>query len=127
MQDDPRLVRTTPVLQVEGRYDYHESGIGKVTATRIVVRPPEGVSALRMTRVLQCHTARVVLGRPGAAELPNDPYVLPDTWVDIDVKEEEGNYVVLVSADRVSDNLRVLRRAKDFAAVQRSAGPAPAM
>jgi hypothetical protein len=79
---DLRAVAATPVLQVEGRYDSHESGISKSTATRIVVRPPEGVSASRMTRVLQCHNARVVLGRAGEAELPNDPYVLPGTWVD---------------------------------------------
>jgi hypothetical protein len=126
-QDDLRVLRTTAILQVEGHYDYHESGIGKVTATRILVRPPEGVSTARLTRILQCHNARVVLGRAGEAELPDDPYALSDAWVDIDVKEEEGNYLVSVSADHVSDNLRVLRRAKAFAAAQRAAAPPPAL
>jgi hypothetical protein len=126
-QDDLRIVQMTPVLDVEGRYSSHESGIAKVTATRIVLRPPQGVSADRMTRILQCHNARVVLGRADASSLPNDPYALPDTWIDIDVKEEEGNYVAVISADTVSNNLRVLRRAQAFAAAQRSAGPAPPM
>ncbi len=36
-QDEVRVLQTTLVLQVEGRYAYHESGIGKVTATRVVL------------------------------------------------------------------------------------------
>jgi hypothetical protein len=117
-QDDLRVVQATPVLEVEGRYSSHESGIGKVTATRIVLRPPQGVSADQLTRILQCHNARVVLGRADASQLPNDPFTLPDTWIDIDVKTEEGNYVAVISADTVANNLRVLRRAQAFAAAQ---------
>jgi hypothetical protein len=126
-QEDLRVLQTTPVLEVEGRYAYHESGAGHVTATRIVLRPPPGVSSARMTRILQCHSARVVLGRPEGVALPNDPYVLPETWLDIDVKEEEGNYVAIVSADTVAENLRVLQRAQAFAAAQRAAPPSPPM
>jgi hypothetical protein len=118
-EDDLRVLQTTPVLEVEGRYAYHESGMGHVTATRIVLRPLPGVSAARMTRILQCHSARVVLGRPEGVALPSDPYVLAEAWLDIDVREEEGNYVAVVSADTVTSNLQVLHRAQAFAAAQR--------
>jgi hypothetical protein len=78
-----------------------------------------------MTRILQCHSARVALGRPEGVALPNDPFVLPEAWLDIDVKEEEGNFVATVSADTVADNLRVLQRAQAFAAAQRATPPPP--
>jgi hypothetical protein len=132
-QDELSIVQTTRVVEAEGKYSNDGNGISKVIATRIVLRPPAGVTADKMTRILQCHNARVVLERVDAARLPNDPYSLPDTWIDIDVKEEEGNYVVVIGADRVADNIRVLQRAKAFAAAQSAAsapkvqsGPAPA-
>jgi len=128
-QEDLRVLETTPVVDVEGRYAYHESGMGHVTGTRIILRPPPGISSARMTRILQCHSARLVLGRPEGVALPSDPYVLPESWLDIDVKEEEGNYVAIVSAETVTGNLQVLHRAQAYAAAQRAKGqPAqPAM
>ena len=47
--------------------------------------------------------------------VPNDPYWLPDTWVTIDVKAEEGHFAVTLSADTVRDNLRVYSRANRYA------------
>jgi hypothetical protein len=126
-QDDARVLESTPVLHVEGRYSYNESGINTVTATRIVLRPPDGLSASRMTRVLQCHNARVVLGRADAVQLPDDPYALRDAWLDIDVTEEAGNYVAVVTADTVADNIRVFRRARAFGAAHAAAEPTPRM
>jgi hypothetical protein len=126
-QEDLRVVQTTPVLEVEGRYLPKTSGVSQVTATRVILRPPQGLTATQMTRILQCHNARVVLGRVDATQLPNDPYTLPDAWLDIDVKEEEGTYVAVISADKVADNLRVFRRAHAFAAAQRSTPPLPKM
>jgi len=122
--DDLRVAQTARVLQVEGHYMADTSGIRKVIGARVVLRPPPGVSADRMTRILQCHNARVMLGRAGEVQWPDDPYVLPNTWVDIDVKEVEGNFVAAISADRISDNIRVLQRARAFAAAQ-AAGALP--
>jgi hypothetical protein len=126
-QDDLHVIQAAAVLEVEGHYDVHESGISRVTATRVLLRPPQGVTADRMTRILQCHNARMVLGRADPVSLPDDPYSLPNTWLDISVKEQDGNYVVLLSADRVSDNIRVLKRAQAFAASHRPASASPAM
>jgi hypothetical protein len=125
--EELRVVQTTRVLQVEGKFMNDGNGVSKVVATRILLRPPEGVSVDKMTRILQCHNARAVLGR--AAPLTNDPYSLPNTWLDIDVREQEGNFVAVVGADRTTDNIRLLERAKAFAAAQASqrvdSSPAP--
>jgi hypothetical protein len=123
-QDDQRVLETTTVLRVNGQYLYtFASGGGKVTGTELVVRPPEGVSSERMTRVLQCHGAQAFLGHIDPARYPNDPYWLPDAWVDIDVKSQWGNFVATLRADTVSDNLRIMRRATAFAATHRRVAP----
>jgi hypothetical protein len=63
----------------------------RVSGAKLIVRPPAGVSAEQMTRVLQCHGARVLLGRVDSSAIPDDPYWLPDAWVHIDVRPENGN------------------------------------
>lgn len=125
--DDARLVASTRVLRVEGRYSMHTSGVSQLTGTRILLRPQEGVSAERMTRVLQCHTAQSYLQRSGAPSPADDPYSLPNAVLDIDVYTEQGNYVALVVANSIASNLQVLGRAKEFARDQRAAAPAAAL
>jgi hypothetical protein len=87
----------------------------RVTGAKLIVRAPEGVSAERLTRALQCHSAQVLLGQVDASRFADDPYWLPDAWLDIDVKPENGNFVVVVRADNVPDGLHVLHRATAFA------------
>jgi hypothetical protein len=124
---DLEIIASAPVLEVAGQYSSHTSGVSQVFATRVTIRPPDGVSVDRMTRVLQCHSARRLLAR-GDAPLANDPYFLPDVWLSISVREEQGNFVAVIAADSVADNLRVFQRAKAFAAAQSAAlPPAPAM
>jgi hypothetical protein len=83
--------------------------------TKLFVRAPDGVSADDLTRILRCHSARALLGQIDAAALPDDPYYLPDTWLDIDAKVEQGLLVVRLSASRIGQNLAVLHRATAFA------------
>jgi hypothetical protein len=40
---------------------------------------------------------------------------LPDSWVNITVSPENGNFVVTLSADTVHDGLAVLGRANHYA------------
>jgi hypothetical protein len=87
----------------------------RVNGAKLLIRPPKGISAEQMTRILQCHGARVLLGQISPAAVHNDPYWLPDTWVDIDVKPELGNFAVTLSADSVQSNLQVLGRAHSYA------------
>lgn len=124
-KDEVQFIQALHVLYVDAEYGTHEMGIGTVQATRIVIRPPEGITTERVSRVLQCHGARAYLHHEDQALLAHDPYFLPDGWVAIDVKSEEGNYVAVLSSDTVHNNLRIQRNAKAFAAAQRAAAPAP--
>lgn len=116
---DAQLVRSAAVLHVEPLYSHvmtsNNNSEERVNGAKLLVRPPKGVSAEQMTRVLQCHSARLLLGRVDPNAIPNDPYWLPDTWVNIDVRPENGNFAVIVSADSVRDNLQVFGRANHYA------------
>jgi hypothetical protein len=49
-------------------------------------------------------------------QLANDPYVLPEAWLDIDVDSEGDGFVVAVRVDRLADAKVILERARRFAA-----------
>ena len=123
-QDELRLVRGLAVLKAEANchVDYC-NGVGQVFGVRLVERPPPGVTADAAARVLRCHGARAVLGALDRVTLSNDPYWLPDSWVDIDVRERSGDLLVTLTGNTVSDNIRILHRATAFAAEQRAAVP----
>jgi hypothetical protein len=87
----------------------------RVGGAKLVLRPPTGVSAEELTRILQCHSARVLLGKVNPADIPDDPYWLADRWLDIQVTAENGNFAVTVVADSVHDNIEVLDRATRYA------------
>jgi len=115
-QDD--LVRSIAVLHVQPLYSQVGSTGSteeRVNGAKLTVRPPKGVSAEQLTRVLQCHSARVLLGQLDGGAVRNDPYWLADTSVTIDVKPENGNFAVTVSADTLRDNLQVYSRAHRYA------------
>jgi len=91
-------------------------GTCQVRAVTLVVRPPQGVTLARLDRMLRCHNLRVLDGEIDASRIPNDPYGLPDSWLEIEVKPEDGNFRVTLSGDRISDTLRILERARTYAA-----------
>jgi hypothetical protein len=95
----------------------------RVQGVKLFVRPPDGIPLDEMTRVLQCHSAKALLGRVDLPPLDGDPYRLPDTWVDIEVISDHGSVVVRESADRVTENLALYQRATAFAEEHR--GPPP--
>lgn len=112
------LVRSIAVLRVRPIFTHmrsNTSGEDRVNGALLLVRPPDGVSAEQLTRILQCHGARALLGQLDRGSFPNDPYWLPDTWVAIDVKAEDGNFAVTLTTDTVRDNLRVYGRANRYA------------
>jgi hypothetical protein len=113
------LVRSTRVLAVEPVYSHimtsRNNSEERVNGAKLLVRPPKGVSAEELTRILQCHGARVLLGQVNHDTVPNDPYWLPDSWVNIDVKPENGNFAITVSANSVDENLQVFSRANHYA------------
>ena len=118
--DEARVLADTRILKVEpwtfrAGSDVRSDGIVRVQGVKLVVRPPDGVTLDEMTRILQCHSAKALLGRVDLPLLPGDPYVLPDTWLDIDVVTEHGVVVIKESADRIWQNLALLKRATAFA------------
>jgi hypothetical protein len=116
--DAEKLVSSTTVLSVEPIYshvmtsNYSEE---RVNGAKLIVRPPQGITAEQMTRLLQCHSARVLLGQVSPSAIARDPYSLPDTWVNIDVVPEDGNWAITLRADSVRDNLAVFGRASRYA------------
>jgi hypothetical protein len=116
-QGDLAILRSAKVLDARPLYSHILSGSDnseeRVDGAKILVRPPEGVSAERMTRILQCHSAQVLLGQQGS--LATDPFWLPGTWLNIEVAPESGNYAVTLEADSVADNLKVAAHAMAFA------------
>jgi hypothetical protein len=118
-QGEVELLKSVRVLRFEPIYSHvgtaNNNSEERVNGAKFLIRPPKGVSAEELTRILQCHNARVVLGQVNGAAVPNDPYWLPDAWVNIDVKPEDGNFAVTISADSIHDNLQVLGRAHHYA------------
>src|SRR5271157_3464665 len=71
-QDD--LVRSIAVVRVEPLYSQVGSTGSteeRVNGAKLTVRPPKGVSAEQLTRILQCHGARVLLGQINGSAVPN--------------------------------------------------------
>ena len=105
------------VESVEPAYSYVKSGPNdheaRLRGARIHVRPLPGMTKESMTRALECHEARVTLGRE--PPIDDDPYVLADTWVDIDVDSEGDGFAVNARVDEIETARRVLDRAKRFA------------
>ena len=122
-RDDAALLQSAKVLKAEPIYSRMHTNTGeeeRVNGARLVISAPEGVSADKLTRMLQCHSAAVLLGQIDRSKFSDDPTWLPNAWLDIDVKPEGGNFAVMLSANTIARNLQVLQRATAFADAHRS-------
>ncbi len=116
-EEEARALESIQVLAVRPKFHQNAcNGVCTVWGVYLVVRPPGGVDPERFARMLRCHNLRVLDGEVDASRIPNDPCGLRDSWLDIDVKLDAGNYVVTLVGDDVSDTLRILQRAKAYAA-----------
>jgi hypothetical protein len=102
---------------VEPAYSYVSSGPSdreaRLRGARIHIKPLAGFSKETIARGVECHEARVVLGQ--ASPSVDDPYVMPDHWLDIDVESEGDGFAVLVRTDEMDTARQVLARAQRFA------------
>jgi hypothetical protein len=118
-QADIETLRATTVVGVEPLYSHILSGNNnseeRVNGAKLYLRPRPDVTSEQLMRVLRCHGARALLAQLSGAAVPDDPYWLADTWVDIDVRVERGNLVATLSADSVPNGLLVLGRANRYA------------
>ena len=115
-QDVAPLLSASALDSVEPAYSYVKSGPNdreaRLRGASIHVKPLPGLSREALARGLECHEARVALGRiPAPAE---DPYVLDGHWLDIDVDSEADGFVVRVRTDESDAARRVLERARSF-------------
>ena len=83
------VLKATPACHLD-----YCSGVFQVMGVKLFVRPPPGVTLEEFARTLRCHNLRVLDGEVDASRVPNDPYGLRDSWLDIDVKPAGGNFVV---------------------------------
>jgi hypothetical protein len=116
-EDEAKAVDAMTVLSARATlYQDPCRGTCQIRTVKLVVRPPQGVSLSHFNRTLRCHNLRVLDGEVDASRIPNDPYGLRDSWLEIEVKPEDGNFQVTLSGDHISDTLRILDRAKAYAA-----------
>jgi hypothetical protein len=120
-QADPRIYGPGLVSSVSPLYYYVQTGGGRearLHGAELRLRPLPGMTPELVTTVLSCRSARLVLGRvEGAA---NEPYWLPDGWVKIDTRSEDGSFVVTLDGEDLPEAKEILARASAFAA---PAGP----
>lgn len=111
------LLSSSAVDSVEPAYSYVSGGPNgreaHLRGARMHVRPLPGLTREAIARNLECHEARAILGV--ATIRGDDPYVLADRWLTIDVESEGDGFVVLVLADDLDSARRVLERARVYA------------
>jgi hypothetical protein len=107
---------------VKPEYTYVTTGTiyrqPRLTGAQIHLRPEPGMTKEIIQRTLECHEAMVTLGK--APQTAEDPYFLPDVWLDINADSEGDGFVVKVVADKFEDAKDVLARAKQSAAAAKS-------
>jgi hypothetical protein len=114
---------TTDVLSpsviesVQAAYMHVNQGAGadmRLRGVNLHLRPTLNMPVAVLQRTLACHEAAVTQG--GEPQLlPEDPYVLPGSWLDIDVSSTNLGLVVAVLTDSPDDARRVVERAHKFA------------
>lgn len=112
-----RFVSPAAVEAVEPSYSYVKSGPedrqARLRGARLHLRPGPGMTRELVTRELECHEARATLGQEVAPA--DDPYVLPGSWVEIEVDSEGDGFVVDARVDEFEPARQVLDRARRFA------------
>src|ERR1700685_2474663 len=94
-QEEARSRESIRVLGARPKFHQNAcNGVCTVWGVYLVVRPPGGVDPERFAQMLRCHNLRVLDGEVDASRIANDPYGLRDSWLEIDVKLDAGNYVV---------------------------------
>src|SRR5580704_2242263 len=115
---DERMVETLQVERADSSiHSATCSGVAQVFGVVLVVRRPEGVSAGQLAAALQCRAARARRGEIDRSRVPDDPFWLPDSWVEIEVTDhagDPGRLVITLRGDTVGYNLEILPRARAF-------------
>jgi hypothetical protein len=104
------------IESLQAAYMHVNQGAGgdlRLNGVNLHMRPTVNMPVGVLQRALECHQAAVTLGN--APELPDDPYVLPDSWLDIDASVTKEGLMAAVLSDSPDDARRVMERAHKFA------------
>jgi hypothetical protein len=104
------------IESVQAAYMHVNQGAGgdlRLNGVNLHMRPTVNMPVGVMQRTLECHEAAVVLGQ--APELPQDPYVLPGSWLEIEVSATKEGLMASVLSTSPDDARRALERAHNFA------------
>jgi hypothetical protein len=86
------------------------------------VQAVPGVTAEWLDRALECHSAKRVLGQGPQAGGAEDPFWLPGSVVDIDVRSAKDGFRVAVAGTSPAEGQKILTRAQSFANAKTNAG-----
>ncbi len=104
------------VQSVRPLYAVAESGKGgalhQLRGVVVTVSALPGLTDVWLDRALECHGARQTLGRVPPSD---DPFWLPGTVVDIDVRSAKDGYDVAVTGFSPEDAREIQARAETFA------------
>jgi hypothetical protein len=80
----------------------------------VAVDAMPGITAEWLDRTLECHSARLVLGQGQEGAAARDPFWLPGSVVDIDVKSSRSGFLIAVAGASPDKARQVLDRARLF-------------
>jgi len=86
----------------------------QLVGARVSVPAFKGVTQQWLERALHCHQAQVALDSSQASGA--DPFWLPDSWVDIEVRPVEGGFDVELRGSTAEDAERIYARAMELKA-----------
>jgi hypothetical protein len=116
------------IESVQAAYMHVNAGAGgdlRLHGVNLHMRPTVNMPVGVLQRALECHEAAVTL-RNAPELLPQDPYVLPGFWLEIDVSATNEGLMAAVLTDSPDDARRVVERAHNFAPSARLViAPAP--
>ena len=116
---DPRQFAPEAVESVAPFYQYVPTGSGRearLHGAELHLQPLPGMTSELVTHALSCRSAELVLGHARPEADANEPYWLPDGWVKIDVRSEDGSFVVTLDGEDLPEAKEILARAQAFAA-----------
>ncbi|HXX67440.1 MAG TPA: hypothetical protein VEK07_09680 [Polyangiaceae bacterium] len=112
----PDALSPSVIESVQAAYIHVNQGAGgdlRLRGANLHMQPTLNMPVGVLQRTLACHEAAVTLG--GAPELPDDPYVLHGSWLEIDVSSTNLGLMAAVLTDSPDDARRVVERAHRFA------------
>jgi hypothetical protein len=106
------------LLSVHPRHSATFGSSGKGDGARLrgvvlTVGAAAGVTDVWLDRALECHSAKAALGH--IATGADDPFYLPGSTVDIDVRSAKDGFDIIVSGYSQDDATQVFARAEAFA------------